>query len=196
MSNKLSLNVGKSCFLNFSLVPPIPNIELKIANKAIEQKKVTKYLGVLIDDKLQWKEHIQSVNMKIRKGIGILYNLKEFVTQSTLKTLYYSFIQPYLDYNIINWSSAPSSNFECLRVSTKKAIRTILSKNKREHTLPLFKELNILPLDELIKLRRASYMWKIKNKLLPTSLSSWFQVNESDIINRLHSDISYLLPHP
>ena len=75
ISNKLSLNVGKSCFLNFTLVPPINNIEIKIANKIIEQKKVTKYLGILIDDKLLWKEHIQSINIKIRKGIGILYDL-------------------------------------------------------------------------------------------------------------------------
>ena len=196
ISNKLSLNVGKSCFLNFSLVPPIPNIRIEIANRIIEQKKVTKYLGVLIDDKLLWKEHIQSINMKIRKGIGVLYNLKEFVTQSILKTLYYSFVQPYLDYNIINWSSAPTSNIDCLRVSTKKAVRTILSKNKREHALPFFKELGILPLDELIKFRRASYMWKIKNNLVPRTLTSWFQINESTIINRLNTDIIYVLPQP
>ena len=151
ISNKLSLNAGKSCFLNFSLVPPIADIKIKIANKALEQKKVTKYLGVLIDDKLLWKEHIQSINLKIRKGIGVLYNLKEYVTQSTLKTLYYSFIQPYLDYNIINWSSAPPTNLDCIKVSTNKAVRTILSKRKREHALPFFKELGILPLDDLIK---------------------------------------------
>ena len=196
VSNKLSLNVGKSCFLNFSLVPPIIDIKIKIANKIIEQKKVTKYLGVLIDDKLLWKDHIQSINMKIRKGIGILYNLKEFVTQSTLKTLYYSFIQPYLDYNILNWSCAPSSNLDCLKVSTNKAVRTILSKNKREHAPPLFKELDILPLDDLIKLRRASFMWKVKNNLLPTTMTSWFQINNSIITNRIHNEVTYILPQP
>ena len=98
--------------------------------------------------------------------------------------------------NIINWSSAPHSNLECLRISTKKAVRTILSKNKREHALPLFKELSILPLDDHIKLRRATYMWKLKNKLLPNSLTSWFRVNESVIANRIHDDTSYLLQQP
>ena len=42
-------------------------------------------------------------------------------------------------YNIINWISAPTSNLECLKVSTKKAVRTILSKHKREHALALSK---------------------------------------------------------
>ena len=196
MSNKLSLNVEKSCFLNFTVLKDKTKINIRIANKSIEQKKVTKYLGVLIDDQLSWKAHIQSINVKIRKGIGILYNLKEYVTQSTLKNLYFSFIQSYLDYNIINWSSAPPSNYNCLELSTKKAVRTILSKSKYEHALPLFKQLNILPLNELIKLRRASYMWKVKNNLLPSSLTSWFQTNNSIIVNRINTDITYILPQP
>ena len=133
--------------------------------------------------------------MKLRKCIGILHNLKEYVTQSTLKSLYFSFIQPYLEYNIINWSSAQPSNMDCLKFSTKKAVRTILSKNKREHALPLFKSLNILPLDELIKLKKGTYMWKLKNKLLPPSLTSWFQINTSEIVDRINTN-KYHLPNP
>ena len=202
ISNKLSLNVGKSCFLKFSLLPK-NDINIKIASSTLEQKRVTKYLGVLIDDKLSWKDHIQSINIKLRKGIGILSNIKDYVTQPTLKSLYYSFIHPYLNYNLINWSTAQSSNMDCLRVSCKKAVRTILSKNKREHALPLFKTLNILPLDELIKLKRGEYMWKIKNNLLPKSLNSWFHTNNSDIVNRINTNITsginikkYHLPNP
>ena len=74
--NKLSLNVGKSCYLKFSLLKSTPNITIKIANKPLEKKRVTKYLGVLIDDKLLWKDHIQNTNTKIRKGIGVLAKLK------------------------------------------------------------------------------------------------------------------------
>ena len=202
ISNKLSLNVGKSCFLKFSLLPK-NDINIKIASSTLEQKRVTKYLGVLIDDKLSWKDHIQSINIKLRKGIGILSNIKDYVTQPTLKSLYYSFIHHYLNYNLINWSTAQSSNMDCLRLSCKKAVRTILSKNKREHALPLFKILNILPLDELIKLKRGEYMWKIKNNLLPKSLNSWFHTNNSDIVNRINTNITsginikkYHLPNP
>ena len=50
----------------------------------------------------------------------------------------------------MNWSCAPPSSLDCLKVSSNKAVRTILSENKREHVLPLFKELDILPLDELL----------------------------------------------
>ena len=98
-----------------------------------------------------------------------------------------------MDYNLLNWSSALPSNLNCLVLSNKKAVRTILSKNKREHALPLFKELNILPLNELIKLRRASFMWKLKNDALPLSLSSWFKLNNSEIANRIYYKL-YCLP--
>ena len=55
VSNKLSLNINKSCFLNFSLLHnPSTDINVKIANKLLECKRVTKYLGVLIDDKLSY----------------------------------------------------------------------------------------------------------------------------------------------
>ena len=59
VSNKLSLNINKSCYLNFSLLHnPSTNINIKIANKLLKRKRVTKYLGVLIDNKLSWKDHM------------------------------------------------------------------------------------------------------------------------------------------
>ena len=93
--------------------------------------------------------------------------LKNIVTNSTLRTLYYSFIFPYLDYNLLNWSSAYPTNLDCLNVSNKKAVRIILSKKGREHAVPLFKEFDILPLDEFIKLKRDTFMWKLDNNMLP-----------------------------
>ena len=194
-ANKLSLNVGKSCYLKFSLLHNQTDIKLKMAKEPLKREKVTKYLGVLIDDKLSWKHHIQSINTKLRKGIGILSNIKEYVTKGTLRTLYYSFIQPHLDYNILNWSSTHISNYQCLNTSTKKAVRILLSKNKREHALPLFKELKILPLDDHIKLRKGLYMWKIHNHLIPPHLSNKFQSHNTVIMERLHYG-RYRLPNP
>ena len=193
--NKLSLNIDKSCYLKFSLLPPSSNITLKMANKPLLKKRVTKYLGVLIDDKLLWKDHIQHINLKIRKGIGMLGKLKEIVTKSTLRTIYFSFVFPYLDYNLLNWSSAYPTNLNCLKISNKKDVRTILSKKGRDHAAPLFKELDILPLDEMIKLKRGTFMWKLDRYLLPQNNSGWFSLSNSVIRNRLNLS-KYLIPNP
>ena len=67
-ANKLSLNISKSNFLNFTLHKQTSN-NITLNNTTL----VTKYLGVLIDDKLKWKEHIHHVNLKLSKGIGLLF---------------------------------------------------------------------------------------------------------------------------
>ena len=135
------------------------------------------------------------MNAKIRRGIVILSQIKEFVPQETLRTLYYSFIQPFLDYNLFNWSSAHSTNLDCLRTSTKKAVRLILSTNKREHAQPLFKELEILPLDDYIKLKKGTFMWKTHNKLILTQISTHYHLQNSEILNRLYYG-RYRSPNP
>ena len=80
---------------------------------------MTKYLGVLFDNKLSWKEHITLVNCKLRKGIGILSKIRDLVPKNVLKSLYYSFIQPFVDYNLLNWNCTPTTNLECTSKSEK-----------------------------------------------------------------------------
>ena len=54
---------------------------LKADNIVIERQKVSKFLGVLIDEKLSWKQHINDVSTKISKSIGILFKFRGIVKQ-------------------------------------------------------------------------------------------------------------------
>ena len=93
IANKLTLNVSKSNFVIFH--PPqkkiSKNVMLQINGEKLQEKKSTKYLGLLIDKHLTWKHHIHHVNLKISKGIGLLAKLRHFVPRNTLRTLYYAF---------------------------------------------------------------------------------------------------------
>ena len=71
-------------------------INIKINNEQIQEKEYTKYLGIRIDKHLNWSQHIHHVNLKLSRGIGILAKLRHFVSKKTLKSLYYSFIQPHV----------------------------------------------------------------------------------------------------
>ena len=55
-------------------------------NIVIERENVTKVLGVLIDEKLSWEQHINDVSRKMSKSIGILYKSRRIVKQPLLKT--------------------------------------------------------------------------------------------------------------
>ena len=68
---------------------------------SLEQKSYIKYLGVLIDQNLSRRNHINSVIIKIRKTIGMIAKLRYFVPLTVLINIYNSLILPYITYGLI-----------------------------------------------------------------------------------------------
>ena len=69
-------------------------------NIPLHKATKTKFLGVVIDEKLTFKDHIDYIRKKISKNIGIISKAKQYFDVHTQKTLYYTFIFPYLSYCI------------------------------------------------------------------------------------------------
>ena len=100
-ANKLSLNVKKSNFLHFHYGNCKKNtLDLKLDGIAVEEKKVAKYLGVYIDNKLNWKNHIEHVRTKLSKGNGMISKIRYYVNERCLLNLFYAFIQSHINYNL------------------------------------------------------------------------------------------------
>ena len=143
----------------------------------MEEKEVTKYLGVFIDNKLSWKTHIEHVKAKLSKGNGMISRVRYFVNDQCLLNLFYSFIQSHVNYNLINWSSTFPSYIEQIDVKLKAAVRLISFKNKYEHTQPLFLKHKILPLIDLIRHKKANFLWRISKGYIGKPLSNIFVCN-------------------
>ena len=77
-------------------------------NVALECKEFVKYLGILIDNNLSWKYHIDHIVIKISRTIGLISKLRYFVPKHTLLNIYLSLIAPYLSYvyGLIAWGQA------------------------------------------------------------------------------------------
>ena len=69
-----------------------------VNNSVISRVESCKFLGVIIDQYLSLKQHIQYIAAKISKNIGIIYRLRRYINIKTVITLCYSFIYPYLNY--------------------------------------------------------------------------------------------------
>ena len=91
-ADKLSLNTKKSFFMIFHPSRIKPNVINKVVidNHELTEANSTKYLGVIIDHKLNWIEHIAYVKSKISKGIGIMYRARQFLTKKALLMLYHA----------------------------------------------------------------------------------------------------------
>ena len=93
--NKLSLNLSKTNFMLFcNSKQRNTTIKVSINKKEINRVFVTKFLGILIDDKLNWKEHINLVCSKLSICIAVMYKAKQLLDKNSLVILYCSLFVP------------------------------------------------------------------------------------------------------
>ena len=99
ISNKLSLNVTNYSFFHKpSKRKDIPLLlpKLNINNSEIERSEYLKFLGVLLDENLCWKEHIRYIESKIAKNIELLYKAKPYIDKHSLLLLHHSYLRTFL----------------------------------------------------------------------------------------------------
>ena len=103
IANRLSLNVKKTKHTFFhknsakdSIPLKLPDIQ--IANKTIQKMFLIKFLGVMLDENITWKDHIYTIENKIEKNLGLLYRAKQLLNEESLKITYFSHIHSNLNY--------------------------------------------------------------------------------------------------
>jgi len=168
--NKLSLNIDKTNFMIFKNKhsnKPDLTFEVKIGNKDIHKVNTTKFLGILIDSNLSWKSHTSHIIKIVSKYNGIIRRVKPYLPLDSLKTLYNTFILPYLSYCALIWADKNNSNLEPLYLIQKKAIRTCTNSVWLAHTNPLFSQLKTLKIRDIYIHQLGTYLYRYHNNLLP-----------------------------
>ena len=98
LANKLSLSIGIDKETKFSFFTTNKNEQkdnlpnLKLLNQNLPQTDYVKYLGVLLDDCLTFKNHISKLCDKLKKYTGVFYLLRHNLPKHCLRTLYFTFI--------------------------------------------------------------------------------------------------------
>ena len=97
IANKLSLNASKShlIIINANLNSPL-NLNIICKTGIVKSVQSSKYLGVVIDNKLNFKEHIEKLEVKVSLSVGILSKFNSHLPESALLKLYYSFVHSHL----------------------------------------------------------------------------------------------------
>ena len=137
-------------------------------------KEYVKYLGVMIDNHLSWKHHINYVALKISRNIGILSKLRHFVPPKTLFGIYNSLIFPYLSYGLVAWGQAAKVHLEKLLTLQKRAVRLINFAPFRSHAVPYFLHSNIMPITMLYFKLSSMLMFDVYNNTAPHNISHLF----------------------
>jgi hypothetical protein len=183
LDNRLSLNIEKTVYLLFQ-----PNfrkwrtnsLDLTIDGLKINQAISSKYLGIIIDERLNWLEHIDYVYKKLIKFIGIFYKLRNKMPNNCLKNLYFALVYPHLLFGIELYMNTFKSYFERLSVLNNKFLR-ILQREKIETPVKsLYANYNILPINLLFRsqLLLLVYKFMFHKELIPRAFHMYFVTNQ------------------
>jgi hypothetical protein len=115
-------------------------------------------LGVYFIVELNIKHHFKTICTRVTRALYMLRTCKNFLSEKSLKTLYYSLVHCHLVYGNQIWGCANESVITDLCCKQKAAVRIISNSSYRVHTEPIFKILNILPLSSLIEFFKLQFI--------------------------------------
>lgn len=161
--NKLSINYSKSNYIIFSSSNITHNFNIYIDKNKLNRVSGTNYLGVFLDEKLNWKGHINIIKTKVSRGIHLISKLRNYININTLKMVYFSTVYPHLSYCITAWGGTYPSTILPIYKLQKRCIRIMSNSTFNSHTKPLFIKLNLLPLNYIYKLNLGKLFHKINN---------------------------------
>jgi len=98
LANKLSININKTCYSTFSMNRMLStgkDLNLFIGTQKVCKSTNCKYLGVFIDEHLNWKVHIDYVYKKTLRFAGVFYRIRDVISFGCLKKLYFAFVNPH-----------------------------------------------------------------------------------------------------
>ena len=160
----------------------LPHPPLVFNNTNVTQSIYQKHLGIILDSKLTFENHINMVTTKINKTIGLLRKLKNLLPRTALIKIYKAFVRPHLDYGDILYDQAFNLSFqqklESIQYRACLAITGAIRGTSREK---IYQELGLESLQSRRWYRKLAMFYKIyKNKspfylfnLIPEKTSSY-----------------------
>ena len=162
-ANRLTLNLDKSVYMLFSKNKQ-HNTKGNIAfdNVSIPDVQSTKFLGVIIDEDLNWNDHYKNILLKIKRNLNSIRNSRKFVNRNTAKLIYYGHIYSHISYCISVWGNMlQTSMLNKLQKIQDKCINLV--DESRAQTVQKYKNNRILQIKEILLLENCKNGYKLIN---------------------------------
>ena len=133
-ANKVGLNISKTKLIIFhrNTASIDHTLKLKLDGNRLSSSKLVKYLGVLLDEHLQWNDQLAHVKIKLNRAIGILCKIRHNTNPTILKVVYHSLFGSNLLYSAQQWGQTNLANQNSIQVLQNCAIRKIYFKKPNE----------------------------------------------------------------
>ena len=153
-----------------------------------------KYLGIILDNLLSWKPHLEALSTKLRKANGIISKLRHVIPKAVLLQLYYSFFDSHLRYACQVWGQ----DTKCLRIFKlqKQCMRLITFSRFNSPSSSLFSELKVLKFSDSIKLLNISLLHEVLSNSTPSALTNTYNIKKYPDLHNTRGNKLGLLTRP
>ena len=178
--NKLSLNVKKTKFMVFDKSRNSTNVDIRISNDKLKRVKSQKILGVIFDEKLTWKDHINSIISKLNSCLGASRRARPYLNMKSLLTIYHSLMQSHVNYCLTTWGAwEPRGNkklLQRLQAVCNKFFRAMYYLDRDQSVRSYLKSHNVLNIFQNYDYQVGQIMHKAINGNLPNVLRNHLTV--------------------
>ena len=151
-----------------------------IHDNILKYKEHTNYLGLILDDKLTWKEHNNELNKKLVKYTGIFAKLRHILPMKCRTILYDAFIFSRLNYGVeLYANNNTQGQLNTLMITQNKILKILQFKKRNAKTNELYKEFQVLKLQDLHIFNTCCLVHKVINnrEILPQAINTLFTQN-------------------
>ena len=122
-ANKLFLNIDKTKYITFRNRKIPPPLDLKIGSSVVCNTNAHKFLGVHIDENLNFKAHINRVSSKVASGVGMIRSISPFVPKSILRQLHFAFVHSKFTYALTSYGTSSQNQLRRISNLVNKSIK-------------------------------------------------------------------------
>ena len=148
-------------------------IKIKLNRKRLYPSKSVKYLGIKIDENLNWKQHIHDIAKKLNRANALLFTIRNYVNKHILETIYFAIFDSHINCTNLIWGQNLHAVSRIV-ILQKKALRIMNFQSRDSNSSPLFKSNYILKLEDKILIEDILFINKSFNNFLPAIFESWF----------------------
>lgn len=127
----------------------------------IQTVSYTKHLGVVLDDKLAWNQHVDALCMKLSSAIFALKRVRSISTPEATRISYHALFESHLRYGITFWGGSSQENLQRVLVLQKRALRSMVGLQPRESCREAFLHLRILTTVSIYILETIAYAMRV-----------------------------------
>ncbi len=150
----------------------IENFDLTLCGIQIKPINAVKYLGVLVDDKLNFKAHIAALTAKLSRNVGVIRKLSKCVPNKILRNVSFALVYSHLTYCVLIWGINYDTTLRPIQIVLNRLIRVLYSGPAPDtlSTIEKFAALNLRDLRSTVDYHMAIHVFDFIHGNLPIAL--------------------------